>query len=58
VTSGWGGQGVDLYRRSAEGPRFEETVRTRGWGPSSLHRDGDDLYLAGGHFGAQVIPLK
>lgn len=58
VTSGWGQEGVDLYRLSDEGPAFEQTVRTRGWWTSSLHRDGDALYLSSGYWGAELIGLQ
>ncbi|MCC6807151.1 MAG: beta-propeller domain-containing protein [Deltaproteobacteria bacterium] len=58
VTSGWGQQGIDLYRLSdGADPVYDETVRTRGWWASSLHRDGDNLFISSGYWGAQLIPL-
>ena len=59
VTSGWGSLGIDLYAiASGAAPRFDQTVRARGWGASSVSRAGDTLLLASGYWGVQLIDLK
>ena len=59
VTSGWGSLGIDLYALTdAAAPRFDQTVRARGWGASSVSRVGDTLLLASGYWGVQRIDLK
>jgi hypothetical protein len=58
VTSGWGGDGLDIYKLSASAPVFDQTVRTLGWGATSLARQGDQIFLASGHWGVQTIDLK
>jgi hypothetical protein len=58
VTSGWGGDGVDIYKLSDQAPAFDQFVRTLGWGASSLARQGDQIFLASGHWGVQTINLK
>jgi hypothetical protein len=58
VTSGWGNEGVDIYRL-ADGapPAFDQFVRTRGWGATSLARQGNQIFLASGYWGVQTIDL-
>ena len=59
VTSGWGSLGIDLYALAdGAAPRFEQTVRARGWGASSVSRAGDTLLLASGYWGVQLIDLQ
>jgi hypothetical protein len=58
VTSGWGSDGLDIYKLSAAPPAFDQTVRTLGWGATSMARQGDQIFLASGHWGVQTIDLK
>lgn len=59
VTSGWGNQGVDIFKLSdGEPPVYDRFVRTRGWWPSSLARQGDTVLLASGYWGTQLVDLK
>ena len=58
VTSGWGGDGIDIYRLSDGAPVFDQFARTVGWGASSLARQGDQIFLASGRWGVQTINLK
>ncbi len=62
VTSGWGGQGIDVFKLEAgKAPAFDQFVRARGWWPSSLARseggNGDTAFLASGYWGTQAISL-
>lgn len=58
VTSGWGGAGLDIYRLSASAPpQLDRFVRTRGWWPSALARQGDDLFVASGFWGVETVHL-
>lgn len=58
ITSGWGSAGIDIYTLNANTPpTFDQFVRTRGWGASSLARQGDQLFLSSGYWGVQVVDL-
>jgi hypothetical protein len=58
VTSGWGLQGVDIYRlRDGQAPAFEQTVRTHGWWVNGVSRQANTLFLATGYWGVQKIEL-
>jgi hypothetical protein len=58
VNSGWSNQGIDIYRLSDAAPVFDQFVRTRGWGTSSIARQGEQLFLASGDWGVQVVNLN
>jgi hypothetical protein len=59
VSSGWANQGIDVYRLSDSGtPTYEQFIRTRGWGVSSLARQDDQLFLSSGYWGTQVVDLN
>ena len=59
VTSGWGNMGVDIYQLSNNAaPKYQQSVRTLGWGGNSLSRQGNTLYLASGYWGVQPIALQ
>lgn len=58
VTSGWGNVGVDIFRlQPGQAPVFDQFVRTRGWWTNSLAMQGNQLFLASGYWGTQVINL-
>lgn len=58
VSSGWGNQGIDVYRLSDTGaPKYDRFIRTRGWGLSSLARKDDRLFLSSGYWGTEVVDL-
>jgi hypothetical protein len=58
VTSGWSGEAIDIYQlRAGAAPRFEQTVRTHGWGVNSVSRQGPTLFLSTGYWGVQKIAL-
>jgi hypothetical protein len=59
ITSGWGNEGVDIYKLNASAaPAFDQFVRTRGWWANSLSRQNDQLFLSSGYWGVQTINLK
>ena len=59
VTSGWGPDGLDIYRLSATAaPVYDQFVRTRGWSLRSLARQGNSLYLSSGYWGVQAVTLQ
>jgi hypothetical protein len=59
VSSGWANQGIDVYRLSDTGaPTYDQFIRTRGWGLSSLARQGNQLFLSSGYWGTQVVNLN
>lgn len=58
ITSGWGNEGIDVYRlRDGGAPAYDQFVRTRGWG-GTLSRQDDTLFLASGFWGVQSISLR
>jgi hypothetical protein len=58
VQSGWGTSGLDVYRIVPSGPPvYDQFVRVRGWSPASVARQGNDLFLASGYWGVQVVHL-
>ncbi len=59
VTSGWGYDGLDIYKLSASAPpAYDQFVLTRGWGINSLSRQDDTLYLSSGYWGVQAVTLQ
>jgi hypothetical protein len=60
VTSGWGGsQAIDVYQLvDGKKPKFEQTIRTRGWGVNSVSRQDDTLFLSSGYWGVQKVQLQ
>jgi hypothetical protein len=59
VQSGWGSEGLDVYKLNPSGPpTFDQTVRVRGWYTGSLAREGNELYLATGYWGTEHVTLK
>jgi hypothetical protein len=59
VQSGWGSDGLDVYKLNpSHPPTFEQTVRVRGWYTGALARQGNDVYLATGYWGTEHVTLK
>jgi hypothetical protein len=60
VTSGWAGeQAIDVYQlRNGQAPRFEQTVRTRGWWVNGVSRQDQTLFLSSGYWGVQKVQLE
>jgi hypothetical protein len=59
VTSGWGQDGLDIYRLSAgKAPVYDQFVRTRGWSVNSLARQDNRLFLSSGYWGVQAVTLQ
>jgi hypothetical protein len=59
VMSGWGSDGMDVYRLSpTAAPAYDKFVRTQGWGVSSVARQDNTLFLSSGDWGVQVVPLQ
>jgi hypothetical protein len=59
VTSGWGDDGLDIYRLSdSAAPVFDQFVRTRGWSINSLARQDNQLFLSSGYWGVQTVTLQ
>jgi hypothetical protein len=58
VTSGWGNVGIDVFRLEAgKAPVFDKFVRVRGWWANSLARQNNQLFIASGYWGTQVVDL-
>jgi hypothetical protein len=58
VTSGWGDYGIDVFRlQPGKAPVFDQFIRARGWWTNSLARQGNQLFLASGYWGTQVVDL-
>jgi hypothetical protein len=58
VTSGWGTTGIDVFRLQAgQAPLYDQFIRSRGWWTNSLARQGNQLFLASGYWGTQVVDL-
>ena len=57
VTSGWGSDGLDIYKLTDGEPVFDQFVRTLGYS-SSTSRQGDQIFLASGQWGVQIVNLK
>jgi hypothetical protein len=59
VTSGWGDDGIDVYRLSANAaPVYDQFLRTNGWAVSSASRQGNTLYLSSGYWGVESFTLE
>jgi hypothetical protein len=59
VTSGWGEDGLDIYRLSASrSPVYDQFIRTRGWSVNSLARQGNQIFLSSGYWGVQAVTLE
>jgi hypothetical protein len=59
VLSGWGSEGMDIYRVSPDAPpTYDQFVRTEGWGVSSVARQDNTLFLSSGDWGVQSVQLQ
>jgi hypothetical protein len=58
VTSGWGSEGLDIYKLTDGDPQFDQFVRTLGYSARATSRQGNQIFLASGHWGVQTIDLK
>jgi hypothetical protein len=59
VTSGWGPDGLDIYRLSSTAaPVYDQFVRTRGWSVNSLARQNNQIFLSSGYWGVQAVTLN
>jgi hypothetical protein len=59
VESGWGNNGLDVYRLSPnQAPAYDQFVRTLGWGVDSVSRQDNTLFLSSGEWGVQVVNLQ
>ena len=59
VTSGWGTAGIDVFRlQPGQAPAYDQFIRARGWWTNSLARQGNQLFLASGYWGTQVVNLQ
>jgi len=59
LTSGWGNNGVDIYKLTPNAaPTFDQFVRTNGWWTESLSRQDNQLFLSSGYWGVQTVTLK
>ena len=58
VMSGWGNVGIDVFRlQPGQAPVYDQFIRVRGWWTSSLARQDNQLFLASGYWGTQVVNL-
>ena len=59
VTSGWGSDGLDVYKLSpTAAPVYDQFIRTRGWSVQSLSRQGNELFLSSGYWGVEAVALQ
>jgi hypothetical protein len=59
VTSGWGQQGLDIYRlHPGMSPTFDQFARTRGWWTNAVARQDQTIFLSTGYWGVQAITLN
>ncbi len=59
VTSGWGPDGLDIYKlQPSSPPLFSQTVRTRGWWLDGVSRQNSQLFLSSGYWGVQTVQLQ
>jgi len=59
VTSGWGNEGIDIYKLTVSAaPKFDQFVRTRGWWTESMARQDNKLFLSSGYWGVQTVNLQ
>jgi hypothetical protein len=59
VTSGWGSDGLDVYKLSpSAAPVYDQFVRTRGWSVRSLSRQNNTIFLSSGYWGVQAVTLQ
>jgi hypothetical protein len=59
ITSGWGPMGYDIYKLSpSSAPVFDQSVRALGWGPNSILRQDNTLYISSGYWGVQPVVLQ
>jgi hypothetical protein len=59
LTSGWGDNGVDIYKLTPNAaPTFDQFVRTNGWWTESLSRQDNQLFLSSGYWGVQTVTLQ
>jgi hypothetical protein len=59
VISGWGPNGVDIYKLTpGQAPEFRQFTRTLGWWANGVSRQGNALYLSSGYWGVQKIDLQ
>jgi hypothetical protein len=59
VTSGWGGQGIDVYKlHSHAAPVYDQFLLASGWGVYSASRQGNSLFLSSGYWGVQSYQLQ
>ena len=58
VMSGWGNVGIDVFRlQPGQAPVYDQFIRVRGWWTNSLARQDNQLFLASGYWGTQVVNL-
>jgi hypothetical protein len=59
ITSGWGPMGYDIYKLSPNAaPVFDQSVLALGWGPNSIIRQDNTLYISSGYWGVQPVVLQ
>ncbi len=59
LTSGWGNEGIDIYKLTPNAtPTFDQFVRTNGWWTESLARQDNQLFLSSGYWGVQTVNLQ
>jgi hypothetical protein len=59
VTSGWGDDGVDVYRVApGTAPTYDRFVRVHGDWTNSLSRQNTQIFLSSGYWGVQTIDLS
>ena len=59
VTSGWGDNGIDVYKLASQSaPVYDQFLRTNGWAVNSDTRQGNTLYLSSGYWGVLAFTLE
>lgn len=57
VTSGWGSDGLDVYRLGTGAPVFDQTLPTRNYWASDISRKGSQVFISSGYYGVQAYDL-
>jgi hypothetical protein len=59
VSSGWGDNGIDVYKLTPNAvPVYDQFLRTNGWGVNAASRQGDQIFLSSGYWGVETFTLR
>ncbi len=59
VTSGWGDNGIDVYKLApSTAPVYDQFLRANGWYANAASRQGSTLFLSSGYWGVETFTLQ